>query len=131
MTCRHAPVMCRWRLSYFPLTEFCCCRSKNLGAVRLRQRSTNLEPMRKKVISFKHVKLRIYVSSRTRTTRKQQNTLQLTTITKIAVKVYDHIQSHCNMIAPCACASTSKYQHDRKGHLVCCLKRMENWKCRK
>ena len=43
----------------FPLAEFCCCRSQNRGTVRLRQRSTNLEPMRKEVISLKHLKLRV------------------------------------------------------------------------
>ena len=46
----------------FPLAEFCCCRSKNRGMVRLRQRSTNLEPMRK-VISLKHVKLRVHTQA--------------------------------------------------------------------
>ena len=36
----------------FPLAEFFCCRSKNRGIVRLRQCSTNLEPIRKKAISL-------------------------------------------------------------------------------
>ena len=41
------------------LKRFCCCRSKNRATVRSRQRSTNIESMRKKVISLKHVKLRV------------------------------------------------------------------------
>ena len=45
---------------------------KSRAMVRLRQRSVKVLPMRKKVISFKHVN---YVS-----TSKQQNTQQLTTI---------------------------------------------------
>ena len=77
MTCRHVLVTCRWGSSFFPLAEYCCCRQKNRGTDRLRQRSANLKPMRKKVISVKHVN---YLS-----TRKQQNILQLATIKKIAV----------------------------------------------
>ena len=58
MTCQHVSLKCRWGSSIFALAEFCCCRSKN-RAVRLCQRSTNMQPMRKKVISLKHVKLRV------------------------------------------------------------------------
>ena len=43
----------------FLLGEFCCCRSKNRVTVKLRQRSTSVQPMRKKAISFKHVQLRV------------------------------------------------------------------------
>ena len=59
MTCRHVPVTCRWGSPSFLLAEFCCCRSKNRATVRLRQRSTNVQPMRRKVISLKQVKLRV------------------------------------------------------------------------
>ena len=45
-------------ITVFLMAELCYCRSKNRKAVRLRQHSTNLEPVRKKVISLKHVKLR-------------------------------------------------------------------------
>ena len=45
------------RIASFPLllTEFCCYRSKNRASVRLSQRSTNVQSMRKKLISLKHV----------------------------------------------------------------------------
>ena len=43
----------------FLLAEFCCCRPKNRATIRLRQHSTNVQPMRKKVISLKHAKLRV------------------------------------------------------------------------
>ena len=71
------PVTCRWGSPSFLLAEFCCCRWKNRITDCLNVRPT-AEPMRKKVISLKHLN---YVS-----TRKQQNTLRLTTIKKIAVK---------------------------------------------
>ena len=82
-------------LTSFPLAEFCCCRSKNRGMVRLYQNSTNLEPVRKKVISLNHVKLRA--------TRKQQNRLQLTTIRKIAVCYW----ALSSQFSKAACVSSS------------------------
>ena len=47
----------------FLLPEFCRCRSKNKGTVRLRQRSANLEPMKKKVVSLNHMKLRVDIKA--------------------------------------------------------------------
>ena len=55
----HVLVTCRWGSPSFLLAEFCGCRLKNRAKVRLRQRSANVHPMRKKVISLKHVKLRV------------------------------------------------------------------------
>ena len=43
----------------FLLAEFSCWRSKIRATVRLRQSSTNIQPMRKKVIYLKHVKLHL------------------------------------------------------------------------
>ena len=44
---------------YLLFAKFCYCHSKTQVTVRLRQRSTNLEPIKKNVISLKHVKLRV------------------------------------------------------------------------
>ena len=67
---------------------------------RLRQRSTNLEPMRKKVISLKYVK---YVS-----THKQQNTLELTVIKKIAV-IYHPLMDMPKKTVPTVPVSLKKF----------------------
>ena len=63
MMCRHVPVTCRWGSPFFLLAEFCPCSSKDRATVRFRQRSTNVQPVRKKVISLKHVKLPVETSA--------------------------------------------------------------------
>ena len=50
----------------FLLAEFCCCRSKNEATVRWRQHSTNVQPVRKMVISLKHVQSQIILPVRSR-----------------------------------------------------------------
>ena len=59
MTCRHVPVTCRWGSLSFLLAGFTRCHSKNWGTVKLRQRSISIQPIREKVKSLKHVKLRV------------------------------------------------------------------------
>ena len=61
-TCRKVQVTCQWASLSFLLAEFCCCLLKSRETVRLRQRSTDVQPMRKQVISLRYV-----------STRKQQN----------------------------------------------------------
>ena len=82
---------CRWESPSFLLAEFWCCRSKNRETVRLRQRLTNVQPMRKTLISSSTWN---YVL-----TRKQQNTLQLTTIKKIAVVVFFCLYNNFTIVA--------------------------------
>ena len=81
MTCQHVLVTCRWGSPSFLLAEFWCCHSKNQEAVRLSRCSTNVtfSLWERRRSPFKHVN---YVS-----THMQHNTLQLTTIMKIAVEV--------------------------------------------
>ena len=59
MTCRHVPVTCRWGSPSFLLVGFILGHSKNWETVKLRQRLIRVQPMREKVKSPKHVKLRV------------------------------------------------------------------------
>ena len=74
MTCRHVSLTCQLGSTSFLLAGFCRDHSKDRETDELRPRLISVQPVRKKVSSLKHVKL-----------RKQQSTLQLTTIMKIAV----------------------------------------------
>ena len=59
MTRRHVPVTCRWGSPSFLLAEFTQGHSKNWKTVKLRQRSIGVQPVREKMKSLKHVKLRV------------------------------------------------------------------------
>ena len=59
MTCRHVLVTCRWKSPSFLLAEFIRGHSTNWETVNLHQCSISVQPMREKVKSLKHVKLRV------------------------------------------------------------------------
>ena len=110
MTCRHVPVMCRKRSPSLSIGWIYSGHSKNWETVKLHQRSISVRPMREKVKSLKHVKLRV-------DTLKQQETPQLTTIMKTAVSIFmmnrDLLCSVSTMLHPVYC-SLSQYVHSAR-----------------
>ena len=55
----HVPVTCQWESPSFLLAGFSCSHSKNREMVELRQCSISIQPIRERVISLKHSKLRV------------------------------------------------------------------------